>query len=83
VHMVFEIGILLLVILAVIVAYLILKSAKYFIVNTIFGLIVLVLGNIIFKLGIAYSGLALLVCAIGGIPGAALVIFLHILGVAF
>ncbi len=81
--MVFEIGILLLVILAVIVVYLILRSAKYFIINTVLGLIVLFLGNIIFKLGIAYSTLALLVCAIGGIPGAILVILLHVLRVAF
>ena len=40
--MVFEIGILLLVIVAVIIAYLILKSAKYFILNTLLGLMVLV-----------------------------------------
>ncbi len=81
--MVFEIGILLFVILAVVAIYLILKTAKYFIVNTILGLIILFLGNIIFKLGIAYSIPAILVVAIGGIPGAILVILLHLLGVAF
>jgi hypothetical protein len=81
--MVFETGILLLVILAVVVVYLILKSAKYFIVNTVLGLIILVLSNVIFKLDIAYSASALLVCAIGGIPGAILVILLHVLGMAF
>lgn len=81
--MVFEIGILLLVILAVIIVYLILKTAKYFIVNTVLGLIILAMSNIIFKLGIAYSTPTLLVCAIGGIPGAIIVILLHVLGVAF
>jgi len=81
--MVFETGILLFVILAVVIVYLILKTARYFIVNTILGLIILVLGNIILKLGIAYSASAILVCAIGGIPGAILVILLHVLGVAF
>ncbi len=81
--MVFEIGILLLVILAVVIVYLILKAAKYFIVNTVLGLIILALGNIIFKLGVAYSIPAILVVAIGGIPGAILVILLHILHVAF
>lgn len=81
--MVFETGILLLVILAVVIVYLILKTAKYFIVNTVLGLIILALGNIIFKLGIAYSAIAILVVAIGGIPGALLVILLHVLGVAF
>ncbi len=55
--MVFEIGILLLVILAVVILYLILKTAKYFIVNTVLGLIILALGNIIFKLDIAYSAI--------------------------
>jgi hypothetical protein len=82
-HMVFEIGILLLVILAVVIVYFILKTAKYFIVNTILGLIVLALGNIIFKLGIVYSIPAILVVAIGGVPGAFLVILLHVLHVAF
>ncbi len=81
--MVFETGILLLVILAVVIIYLILKTAKYFIVNTILGLIILALGNIIFKLGIAYSAIAILVVAIGGIPGALLVILLHVLHLAF
>jgi hypothetical protein len=81
--MVSEIGILLLVILAVVIVYLILKTAKYFIVNTVLGLIILALGNIIFKLGIAYSAIAILVVAIGGIPGALLVILLHVLGMAF
>ncbi len=81
--MVFETGILLLVILAVVIIYLILKTAKYFIVNTVLGLIILALGNIIFKLGIAYSAIAILVVAIGGIPGALLVILLHVLHMAF
>ncbi len=81
--MVFEIGILLLVILAVVIIYLILKTAKYFIVNTVLGLIILALSNIIFKLGITYSAIAILVVAIGGIPGALLVILLHVLHMAF
>ena len=81
--MAFELIILLVVVLAVIAVYYILKSAKELIVNTILGLILLAVANIFFKLGIAYSPLALLVCAIGGIPGAILVILLHELGVAF
>ncbi|VVB90080.1 SigmaK-factor processing regulatory protein BofA [uncultured archaeon] len=81
--MAFETGILLLVILAVIIVYLILKTAKFFIVNTVLGLIILALSNIVLKSGIAYSATAILVCAIGGIPGAILVILLHVLGVAF
>ncbi len=78
-----EIIILFLVIIAMIAVYIVFKAAKYLIVNTILGLIILVLSNIIFKLGITYSAPALLVCAIGGIPGAILVVLLHALGKAF
>ncbi len=81
--MAIEIIVLLITVLAVIAVYYILKSAKHLIVNTILGLILLAAANIFFNLGIAYSPLALLVCAIGGIPGAILVILLHQLGVAF
>ena len=83
--MAFETGILFLVILilAVIIFMDVVENAGYFIVNTIFGLIILALSNIIFKLDIAYSIPAILICALGGIPGALLVILLHILGVAF
>ncbi len=83
--MAFEIGILFLVILilAVVIIMGVVENAEYFIVNTILGLIILALSNIIFNLGIAYSIPAILVCALGGIPGALLVILLHILGVAF
>ncbi len=81
--MALELIILFLVILAVIAAYYFLKTATHLIVNTVLGLIILVLGNIIFKLGIAYTIPAILVCALGGIPGAILVILLHVFGVAF
>jgi hypothetical protein len=81
--MAFEILILVLVILAVIAAYYILKSIGHLIVNTVLGLILLVVANFIFKLGIAYTIPAVLVCAFGGIPGAILVILLNHLHVAF
>ncbi len=83
--MAFETWILLLVILilAVVIIMGVFENAEYFIVNTVLGLIILALGNIIFKLGIAYSIPAILICALGGIPGALLVILLHVLGVAF
>ena len=81
--MAYELIILLIVVLAVIAVYYILKSVKHLIVNTILGLILLVIANTVLKLGISYSALVLLVCAIGGIPGAILVIVLHILNIAF
>ncbi len=81
--MAFELIILLIAVLAVIIVYYFLKTAKHLIVNTILGLVILAIGNIVFKLGIAYEWKALLVCAIGGVPGAVLVILLHVLKIAF
>lgn len=81
--MAIELIVLFLAVLAVIAVYYVLKTAKLLIVNTIMGLILLFVSNIIFKVGIAYSATALLVCALGGIPGAVLVILLHVLGIAF
>jgi hypothetical protein len=78
-----ELIVLLLAVLAVIAVYYVLKTAKLLIVNTIMGLIILVVSNIVFKMGIDYSTTSILVCALGGIPGALLVIILHVLNVAF
>ncbi|KCZ71053.1 SigmaK-factor processing regulatory protein BofA [Candidatus Methanoperedens nitroreducens] len=80
--MTIEIIVLFLVILAVILVYYILKTAKHLIVNTVLGLVLLAISNFIFT-DIAYTVPVLLIFALGGIPGAVLVILLHILGVAF
>ncbi len=81
--MALEIIIVLLAIIGVIIAYYLLKTATHLIINAILGLIILVAANVIFNLGINYSIAALLVCAFAGIPGAIIVILLHLLGVAF
>jgi hypothetical protein len=81
--MAFEIIILFLVIIAVIAVYIFLRAAKYLIVNSILGLILLAVGNIIFNLGIAYTYTVILICALGGIPGAILIMLLHAFGIAF
>ena len=81
--MVLEIIIVFLAIIGVIVAYYILKTATHLIINAVLGLIIFVAANAIFNIGITYSLPALLVCALGGIPGAIIVILLHIFGVAF
>ncbi len=81
--MAYELIILILAVLAVIAVYFVLKTAKLLIVNTILGLIILFVGNTFFNLSIPYSPMALLVCALGGIPGALLVILLHVVGIAF
>ena len=75
--------ILILAIIAVIAVYIFLRAAKYLIVNSILGLILLALGNIIFKLDIDYSGTVVLICALAGIPGAILIMLFHVFGIAF
>ena len=51
-------------------------------INTVVGLIVLILANVV-GLGVQISIATLLICAIFGVPGALLVIVLAILDIAF
>ncbi len=81
--MIIELTLLFLLIVAIIAGYFILRTAGRLIINTILGLILLVVSNFIFHLNIAYSIPVILICALGGIPGAILVILLHVLGIAF
>lgn len=69
--------------IAIMIVYLFLHSAKHIIINTIMGLIILALTNLVFHMGITYSIWTILICAMGGVPGAILVIVLHLLGIAF
>lgn len=81
--MAYELMVLVIAVLAVIAVYYVLKSVKYLIVNTIMGLILLAAGNFVLDPKITYEPVVILVCALGGIPGAILVILLHVLGIAF
>jgi hypothetical protein len=72
-----ELFILFVLIVMVIVVYHVFKVLKQIVVNSILGLIVLVLANLIFELGIVYTWIVILICAIGGIIGAVVVIILH------
>ena len=73
-----ELVILFAVIVMVIVLYYLFKAAKYLIVNSILGLIILFAANALFGLKIAYSWLNILICAIGGVIGAVIVIILNL-----
>ncbi|MCK9440406.1 MAG: pro-sigmaK processing inhibitor BofA family protein [Methanothrix sp.] len=73
-------GLILLFIVIVFGAFLILRSIKNFVVNAIMGLVILILANAVAGLGIGYSWLVILICGIGGVLGAFLVILLHFLG---
>ncbi len=77
--MVAELFILFAVIVMVIVLYYLFRVAKYLIVNSILGLIILFAANTLFGLKIAYSWVNILICAIGGVIGAVIVILLNLL----
>jgi hypothetical protein len=76
----YDTGLILLFIVIVFGAFLILRSIKNFMLNAIMGLVILFLANAVAGLGIGYSWLVILICGIGGVLGAFLVILLHFLG---
>ncbi|HPT19517.1 MAG TPA: pro-sigmaK processing inhibitor BofA family protein [Methanothrix sp.] len=63
--------------------FLILRSVKNFLVNAAMGLIILFLANAVAGLHIGYNWLVILICGIGGVVGAVLVIVLHLIGIGF
>jgi dolichyl-phosphate-mannose--protein O-mannosyl transferase len=81
--MVTEIVILIVAIIAAFLLWKVLKTVKNMVINTIAGLIVLVIANLALGLDIAYSWVTILICAIAGVVGALLVIVLNYLGIAF
>ena len=76
----FDIGLILLFIVIIFGAFLILRSIKNFVLNAIMGLVILFLANAVAGLGIGYGWLVILICGIGGVLGAFLVILLHFIG---
>jgi hypothetical protein len=78
-----EIIMLVVAIIAAYILYKLLKTVKNMVINTIMGMIVLVIANVIFGLGIAYNWIVILVCAISGVFGALLIIALKYFGIAF
>ncbi len=57
-------------------------SLRALAVNAVVGLVILFIANVI-GLGVQISLIALLVCAVLGVPGAILVILLAVLDIAF
>jgi hypothetical protein len=80
--MIIEIVVLLLAVLAVIVIYKVVKAIIPLVLHAILALIALWLLNV-FGLNIAINILTVLIVAIGGFVGLALVVLLHVLGIAF
>ncbi|MGB4087579.1 pro-sigmaK processing inhibitor BofA family protein [Methanothrix sp.] len=75
-----EIGLILLAIVLIFGAYIILRSLKKFIINAIAGLFILFLANQFISADIGYSWLVILVCGIGGVVGAVLLLALRFMG---
>ncbi len=78
-----ELSVLVLAIIAAIILYKVLKTVKHMLINTVVGIVLLVVANLALGLDIAYSWVVILICAIGGAVGAVLVIVCHYLGLAF
>jgi hypothetical protein len=77
-----EIGLFVLALALLFGAYTIIKAVKPFIVNAVVGVIVLVIASFL-GLGVEITPIAVLICAVGGVPGALLVILLAYTGIAF
>ena len=77
-----EIGLALLVLAALFGAYRVIRAVKPFIVNAVVGLVVILLAQAL-GADVAVTPLALLIVAVGGLPGAILVVLLAMLGIAF
>jgi hypothetical protein len=71
-------------IIVIVVAYKLLKLsvklAVWFIVNALGGLFILLLSNIVLNMNIPYDLPTMLVCVIGGVPGAICVDILSLIG---
>ena len=78
-----EMWVFVLAIIAAVILYKLLKTVKKMMINTVIGIVILVVGNIALDLGIAYSWIVILTCAFSGAFGAILIILLKYLGIAF
>lgn len=78
-----EIIVLVLAIIVAVVLYKILKTGISLAINAVLGILVLLAAKFLFGLNIAITFLAIIICAIGGIFGALLIILLNYLGLAF
>ena len=78
-----EIAVLMVVLVLVLVAATIVRALAPFIVNAVVGLLVLLGVEVVFGFSVAVTPVAVLVVAIGGVPGAIVVLLLSYLGVAF
>jgi hypothetical protein len=71
-------------IIVIVIAYKLLKLtvrlAVWFIVNALGGLFILLLSNFVFNMNIPYDLPTMLICVIGGVPGAICIDVLALIG---
>jgi len=78
-----EIIVLILAIIVAFVLYKILKTATSLAINSVLGILVLIAAKFLLGIEIAITWLAIVICAIGGIFGALLIILLNYLKLGF
>jgi hypothetical protein len=78
-----EILVLILAILAAYILYKVLQTATSLAINAVLGVLVLMAAKLLLGLEIAITWVAVLICAIGGIFGALVIIVLNYLKIAF
>ncbi len=78
-----EISVLILAAVAAFVLYKVLKTATSLAINAVLGIFALLVAKFLLGLEIAITWVAVLVCAIGGIFGALVIIVLNYLKIAF
>ncbi len=74
---------LILVLAVLLVASTIIETVRPFIINAVVGLVVLFLAQVGLGLQIAITPIALVIVALGGLPGSVLIILLSVFGIAF
>ncbi len=78
-----EISVLILAAIAAFVLYKVLKTATSLAINAVLGILTLIIAKFLLGLEIAITWIAVLICAIGGIFGALVIIVLNYLKLAF
>jgi len=78
-----EISVLILAAIAAFVLYKVLKTATSLAINAVLGILTLIVAKFLLGLEIAITWIAVLICAIGGIFGALVIIVLNYLKLAF
>lgn len=78
-----EISVLIIAVIAAFVLYKVLKTATSLAINAALGILTLIVAKFLLGLEIAITWIAVLICAIGGIFGALVIIVLNYLKIAF